>query len=237
LREITFSFPAASVNAIAATQSITASAGGGVILNGSLAPIGNLTPSATTATSGSYLTNKPFTLSGIARPVTISATSSATGVVFTVVGFDARGIAQTASFLGASGGSSTASDFTATGSGTDFTIITAVQTSASMGNFTVGIGATGSSRWIETQIFSNPFNIAISVNPATSGPITIQDTPDDANAAAPVNIFNHATLVAVVAAQQSNYAMPVRFTRAICVPTQIAGATAVSTVNYIQTGV
>ncbi len=100
----------------------------------------------------------------------------------------------------------------------------------------VGTGATGVSAWIETDSFANPFNVSITVNPATSGPITIQDTPDDANAAAPVNIFSHATLVAVVAAQQSNYAFPVRFTRAICVPTQIAGATAASVITYIQAG-
>lgn len=154
------SFPGQTSNAIAATQSITATAGRGVILNGSLAPPWNLTPSATTASSinGS---NMPVQLPGMLRPITVFATSSVTNCIFTVYGADDRGNTITATFTGASGGSTAATDAIATGSGTDFAIVYGINCSASAGNFTVGYGATGVTTWYETTAYVSPFQLTV----------------------------------------------------------------------------
>lgn len=153
-------FPAQSNNAIAATQSITATAGGGVILNGSLAPRSNLTPSATTASTvnGSWL---PVNLGGIARPVTVFATTSATNCIFTVIGRDLRGNLITATFVGASGAATASSVASLATSTVDFAIVLGVVSSASIGNFTVGTGATGVTNFYQTVPDKTPFQIMV----------------------------------------------------------------------------
>lgn len=214
---VRITFPGQNSNAICATQTVTASAGGGVILNGSLAPIGNITPSATTATAVSQFDN-PVVLSGIARPLTVFATSSATGVVFTFVGIDLRGNVITATITGASGGSSSATDAIATTSGTDFHIVTGVRTSASFANFTIGTGATGETNWIVSDLYKTPFSMTVgaSVLTATTTTYSVQDTPDNVQTATAPATFQNATINAIAtAALESNYAFPVSAVRGV----------------------
>lgn len=240
MRPVVLTFPNPSYSAVSATQSITASAGGFAILNGSLAPVGNLTPSASTPTDASFY--KPVVLKGIARPVTIFATSSATAVVFTVIGRDLYGNVITATITGASGGSSSATDAVATTNGVDFNIVTAVKLSASMGNFTIGTGATGVTNWVPLDQWKNPFNVGIAVVTATIAAVTIQDTPNSPglipnwpNTATAPTVFNHATLVSVTANQESNYAYSVQYVRAV-VTTNTATGVGGSVITIGQSG-
>lgn len=179
---INITFPGQSANAIAATQSITATAGGGVILNGSLAPIGNLTPSATTAASTSFrFSNQPVVLAGIARTVAIFATTSATNCIFTVVGQNLRGDTITATVLGASGGGATATvaNSVATTNGVDFHVITGVVSSGSIANFTVGTGATGVTNWCKPSVAANPQFISVGANLTVTGQtVSVESTQD-----------------------------------------------------------
>lgn len=244
MRQVQISFPTASVNAICATQTVTATAGAFLVLNGGLASINNFNAAAS-ATQPAVLiyasspVNNPqyqfVTLPGIARTITSFATSSATGVVFKAFGNDLLGNFITASWTGASGGSSTATDAVATGSGTDFHVIQAISVSASMANFTIGTGASGASLWLQGDQFVDPFNMSISIVTASSQPVTIQDTPDNVNTVTSPNTFNHATLVTVTANTQSNYVLPVLFTRAVFVAT--SQATGSATVYFNQAGV
>ncbi len=215
---VRISFPGQSSNAIAATQSITATAGGGVILNGALAPAGNITPSATTATSISQF-SRPVELAGIARTVSIFATTSATNCIFTVVGLDLRGNVITATIIGASGGvTATAPAALSTTSGVDFHIITGVISSGSIANFTVGTGATGVTNWVVADLFKNPFSMTVgaSVLTATTTTYTVQDTPDNVQTATAPSVFANATLNTIATlALESNYAFPVAAVRGI----------------------
>lgn len=178
---VRISFPGQLNNAIAATQSITATAGGGVVLNGSIALRSNISPSATTASSitGS---NQPVVMAGVARPVTIFATTSATNCVFTVIGLDLRGNVITATINGASGGgaSATVPNNLATTSGVDFHIVNGVVSSASVGNFTVGFGATGVTNFYVTDPYKAPFMVVAGADTsATLTTYTIETTYDN----------------------------------------------------------
>lgn len=221
---VVINFPGSSNNSIALSQSITASAGGGVILNGALAPFGNITPSATTATNSSQFA-KPVLLAGIARPVTITSTTTATAVVFTVIGQDLLGNTITATIIGASGGSTTASDSTATTSGTDFHVVTAVKTSASSTAFSVGTGATGITNWIVTDLYKTPFSLTVGGEvSATTTTYSIQDTPDNVNTATAPVVFTNATINNIATTSlESNYAFPARAVRGIVTTNSATG--------------
>ena len=109
--------------------------------------------------------------------------------------------------------------------------------------FTVGFGPSGTSNWVNLNKFQDPFNVTISViTTGTGAPITIQDTPLDLNATPPTAAFtfNHSTLATVSVSAQSNYTLPVSYTRAICTATlntaSASLATGASTVVYTQAG-
>ena len=207
MRQVSFSYPASDGNAIAATQTITTSTGGFVNLNGDYA----FYP------AGVYGQAAPYAVipGGVQRTVGVFSTGTLTGVIFYASGIDTNGRVATASFAGASGGSSAATDSFATGLG-EFAIVNALFcTSAATSNFTVGVGATGSTRWVMMDAWKNPFNVTVAVVTATGRAVTIQDTPDDPNVATAPTAFSHATLVTVTANQESNYAYPVRFVRGI----------------------
>lgn len=197
------SFPGQSSNAIAATQTITATAGGGVILNGSLSPGPgrNLTPSATQTSTASTMVIaglQPVELRGIARTVTVFATTSATNCIFTVTGLDFRGNVITATFVGASGGSTAATDSLATGSGTDFHVILAIKSSASVANFTVGTGATGVTNFCVMDTYKTPFNVTVGGNlTATTTTYTVQKTFDNVQTTTTPAVFANATVSAI----------------------------------------
>jgi hypothetical protein len=76
--------------------------------------------------------------------------------------------------------------------------------------------------------------VTVAVGTVTSAPITIQDTPNDVQSAAPTLIFNHSSLATVTVSAESNYAFPARFMRFIC--TSTGTATGDSQVTFIQSG-
>ena len=207
MRQVSFSYPAGDANALAATQQILTTTGGYVALN------------------GDYAFYRPGTQgqvplyavmpNGIQRTIGIFSTGQLQAVVFFASGLDTNGRVVTASFAGASGGSSTASDafatFTAEFAQVNALFCTAAATSA----FTAGVGATGSTRWVMMDPWKTPFNVTVAVITATGRAVTIQDTPNDPNLTSSPAVFSHATLVTVTANQESNYAFPVRFVRGI----------------------
>jgi hypothetical protein len=225
MRPVTYSYPTAVFNAVAATQSWTTSTGSYVVLNGSL------TQQVQGTVDGSQ---RYAVLPGIQRTIGIFSTGNLSAVVFYASGTDTRGQVVTASFAGPSGGSSTASDafatFTSEFNQINYLYATAAATSA----FTVGVGATGSTRWTMTDYYIAPFAMTVAVNTASSLPVTVQDTPQNANEVAPTQIFNHSTLATVTTSAESNYAFPARFVRAIFTPT--GTATGAGTVTFIQAG-
>lgn len=206
MRQIQYNYPLSDWNGIAATQSWTTSTGAYVVINGdySLQVQGAVDPAQRYAL-----------LPGIQRTIGIFSTGQLQNVVFYASGLDTNGRVVTASFVGASGGSSTASDAFATFTA-EFNIINYIYaTSAATSAFTVGTGATGSTRWATMDTFKNPFNVSLSVVTATGQAVTVQDTPNNPNLTTAPTVFSHATLQTVTVNQQSNYAYPVGYIRAI----------------------
>ena len=218
-------FPGTSANSIAATQSITATANGFVILNGGLAPVGNLTPSASTPTNSSNV--KPVTLAGIARTVNVFATFSATAIIFTVGGYDLNNNFITATFNGASGGAATATspNTLATSNGVDFHIVSFVQASASVGPISVGTGATGETNWRVMDYYKCPFNVTVGGKlTATTTTYSILDTPDNVQTATAPTTFTNAVINGIATTSlESNYAYPVNAIRGIVTSNSASG--------------
>lgn len=225
MRPVTYSYPTQTFTAVAAAQSWTSATGSYVVLNGSLSQ----------QVQGTSDLDQRFALfPGIQRTIGIFSTGNLSAVVFYASGTDTRGQVVTASFIGPSGGSSTASDAFATMTAEFNKVNYIYATSIASSSFSVGVGATGSTRWTMTDYFVAPFAMTVAVNTATSLPITVQDTPQNANEVAPTQTFNHSTLATVTVSAESNYAFPARFVRAIFTPT--GTATGAGTVTFIQTG-
>ncbi len=226
MRPVSFSFASFQTNVVAATQSWTTATGAYVVLNGSYAKQiqGTTDPSQSVA----------LMPGGVQRTIGVFSTGNLTGTIFLASGIDTNGRVVTASFAGASGGSSTATDAFATGlfefAQLNYLYATSIASSA----FTVGIGASGSTRWVTNDTFQDPFNMAIAVITGT-GSVTVQDTPSDVNTTSTPTVFNHATLVSATTNAQSNYAYPVRYVRAIFTVSP-AATTPGSSVTFIQAG-
>lgn len=230
MRPVQYSFPAPVYNGIGATQSWTTPTGAYVVLNGALSQQvqGTVDPAS-----------RYVQLPGIQRTIGIFSTGNLSGVVFYASGLDTNGRVVTASFIGPSGGSSSATDafatFTSAIAQFEFSVVNYIYaTSIASSAFTVGTGATGSTRWFQTDTFVTPFNVTAAVLTATAAAITIQDTPNDPNVSTAPAVFSHATLVGVVANQESNYAFPVRNVRGIVTTNSATGAG--STVSLQQAG-
>lgn len=221
-----FQFPAPDYNGIAATQSWTTATGAAVTLNGELSQqlYGTIDPA-----------NRYVVLPGIQRTIGIFSTGNLSAVVFYASGLDTNGNVITASFAGASGGSSTASDafatFTTEFHQLNYLYATAAATSA----FTVGTGATGATRWYTADAFATPFAVTLTAVTATAATMTVQNTSDDVNTATAPTTFNHATMVSMTANQQSNFAYPVRYIRAV-VSTNSATNATISSLTVQQAG-
>lgn len=228
MRPVIFSYPAADYNAIAATQNITTSTGAYVTLNGDLTNVGAqaFTP------SGSYAI-----FPGIQRTIGVFSTGNLSAVVFYASGLDTRGVVATASFVGASGGSSAATDAFATGLGEFHRVNVLFCTAAATSNFTAGTGATGSTRWSRSDIHQDPFNmtVAVIISGATTSIMTVQDTPDNAETSTAPVTFNHSSLATVSASAQSNYAYPARFVRGV-VTAMTATAGGAAQLSLLQAG-
>lgn len=221
MREIQFTYPIPVVNSVAATQTTTAS-NTAIVLNGSLSNIANIAN-----LYGGYVaqaTPGP----GIQRTVTITSTGNISTSTFTITGFDLRATGLLSTTV------TGPNNATAT-SGTEFArVLSITPGTLASSNFTVGFGATGSTQWVTPNRFANPFNMSLTVVTVTSAPVTLQDTPDDVQTNPSPTIFNHATLAGVTVNQESNYAFPVRYTRAVFLAT--AAATGSAVVSFLQTG-
>ena len=217
MRPIAITFPIPVVNSVSATQSFTASTQG-VLLNGSLSNVGKV------STQG-YSPNVTFP--GIQRTVTITSTGNINTSTFTITGIDVRGQAVSTTLTGPNGATATTT--------AEFAQVTAITvgTTASS-NFTVGTGATGSSVWVQGNSFTAPFSVTVAVSTVTTAPITIQDTPQDANSVVPTNIYNHPTLATVTVSAESSYTSPVQYMRAIITAT--SNPATASVVTFIQAG-
>jgi hypothetical protein len=226
MRQVTYSYPAPDYNAIAATQSWTTATGSYVVINGDVSQAIQGTPGQNT--------DRYAVLPGIQRTIGVFSTGNLSSVVFYASGLDTNGRVVTASFVGATGGSSTASDSFATFTAEFHQVNYIYATSAATSAFTIGTGATGSTRWVMTDKFKNPFNMSISVITATIAAITVQDTPQDPNTSTAPVTFNHSTLATVTVSAQSNYAYPVNFTRAIVTTNTASGVG--SSVTFQQAG-
>lgn len=226
MRPIVISYPTETANEVCATQTTTAT-DQALILNGSLA-------NRTQYLQTNAVPRAVFT--AIQRSVQISSTGNISTSTFTITGRDVRGVAFTTTLAGPTG------LLIPTHTTQEYNQITAISvgTLATI-PFTIGVGATGSSNPVETNTFGNPFNMSVTVVTGTSQPITIQDTQDNAadTSVSPV-WFSHATLVTVTVNQESNYAFPVRYIRAIFTATAVAAATSSAStagqVTFVQAG-
>lgn len=226
MRQVVFNYPTETAVEICATQTTTATSAA-LLINGGLSNIGNLNGDGYVPVA---------VLPGIQRSIQISSTGNISTATFTISGYDLRATGLLSTTVAGPTGTLIPTHTTI-----EFNRVTAVSvgTLATI-PFTVGVGATGSSNWVMTDKFKNPFNMAISVVTGTSAPVTIQDTPSDPNTNSAPTVFNHATLVTVTVSAQSNYAYPVNYTRAVFVATAVAAATSSATtaasVYFVQTG-
>lgn len=225
MRGITFSFPTQTGNEITATQVTTASAT--LPLNGSLSNITQLNQPVNAAIP--QASPGP----GISRCILVYSSGNISTSTFTFTGFDIRGVAVSTSFAGPTGTA------VPTKSTTEFAVVlTASCQTAATTNFTIGFGASGLTNWVRADQFVTPFALQCSANPATSAPITVQDTFQDPNSAAPTIIFT-GPLSAVTVATQAAYTAPVSWVRGVCTATlapATISATGVATVNFSQAG-
>lgn len=196
MRPCLFTFPAVDQDGIAAAQ--TLGAAGALTLNGALV-------------DGPETMNgrRIVILPGIQRTVTVFSSADLSAVDFTITGFDLRGNAVTETIAGP--------DTTPTTNTTtaEFHIITGVTASAAVASAVeIGTGSSGVTNWYTSDLFKNPTNMTVALGITATANVTVQDTPDDANAAAPSLIFDHPTLAAKTSSAESNYAFPPRFVRA-----------------------
>lgn len=224
-RQVTFSYPAADYNSIAATQSILTSTGAYVVINGDLS---NYLSQMNQA--GGF----QATLPGIQRTIGIFSTGNLSAVVFYASGVDTNGRVVTASFAGASGGSSAATDAFATMTAEFHIVNCFFSTAAATSMFTVGTGATGSTRWFQVDNFVSPVNIGGTIDTATHATVTPQNTADNPNTSTAPTTFNHAT-GAVTADTQFSYTTPVSFVRYIVSTNSATGAAV--TLQWNQAGI
>lgn len=217
MRPVVITFPTPSVNAVCATQTTT-STSQEVALDGGLSNI---------ALKNGQGYSPLVVFPGIQRTISITSTGNISTSTFTITGIDTRSVSLTTTLAGPNG--------TTVNTTTEFNKITAVSVGTlASSSFTVGTGATGSSIWVQGDTFAAPYAVTVAVETASSAPITVQDTPNNVQAAAPTAIYNHSTLATVTVSAESNYAFPARFMRFIC--TASATATGQSQVTFIQAG-
>lgn len=228
MKQVAFSYGPFDTNAIAATQSWTTATGAYVVINGvdySQQVQGTVDPASRYAV-----------IPGVQRTIGVFSTGNLSAVVFYASGVDTTGRVVTASFAGASGGSSTASDSFATFSGVEFHRINYIYaTSAATSAFTVGVGATGSTRWFQTSNWADPVNIGVTVVTSTGRAVTLQNTANDPNVSTSPTTFDHAT-GSLTANTQTSYTVPVSFVRAI-VTTATGGGSGNTQIMFNQAGV
>ncbi len=165
MRPVTFNFPTETQNEICATNA-TAASGTTLVINGSLSNIGRL----------NNIGYSPQAVApGVQRSVTVFSTGNISTSTFTFTGFDVNGIAVSTTIAGPTGTA------IPTNTAQEFSVVTtaSVGNTAATSSFTVGFGASGSTRGVVVDGFANPVNLTIALTKgATSGPVTMQHTFD-----------------------------------------------------------
>ena len=216
MRPVIYQIPAASVNAVALSQTTTATSAV-VVLDGTLRDYALLT-------NGVYQVDLG---DGIQRSATVTSTGDLSTATFTITGINVLGQAVSTSFAGPNN--------TTASTGVQFAAITSVTvgTLATVA-FTVGSGALGVTNWTTMDYFQTPFNVSVScIVLATTNIVTVQDTSQSPSATtfATTMIFTHPTLSALTTSTQGSYAYPVGYIRA-----SFTSATADSSVTITQAG-
>jgi len=204
MRPAVFTFPAVDRDGICASQ--TTAGAGAVIINGAL-----LDRPATMHEVRRVI------LPGIARVVSLYSTGNLSGLTFTVTGTNLRGATITEDITGPNNN-------TVAGS-TEFHSVTAVTADGAVTTAVeVGTGSTGSTNWLRTDDFAAIANVSVGVAITATVSVTVQNTFDDAEAAAPTVTYNHPTLAAATASAESNYAFPPGYVRAVMNSSSGSGA-------------
>lgn len=214
MRQIRYTFPAAVTTAICTAQ--TLGAAGTFAIDGTLADL----PSASRGV-------RRVKLAGIQRTITLTSTGNISGVNFTIVGIDLRGIAVTETIAGPNNNTVTTT--------AQYAEVDSVTTNAAVATATsLGTGSTGVTNWTLMDHFKNPFAATVACVLTATASWTVQDTPDDANdITITPTAFNHPVLAAITASAESNYAFPARFIRGVMNSSSGSGAAVMS---IMQTG-
>jgi hypothetical protein len=215
MRPVVFSFPAAVTTAIATAQTLAGA--GSLVIDGTLLDL--------PATMQGV---RRVILPGIERTVSLTSAGNLSAVNITITGKDLRGATVTETRAGPNANTVFTTAL--------FHEIDSVSTNGALGTaMSVGTGDTGATNWLETDQHADPVNLTVALAITATASVTVQDTPADVNAAAPVaaEIFNHPTLAGVTASTESNYAFPPRYVRGVMNSSSGAGA---FTMTVIQAG-
>lgn len=215
MRPVIFSFPTQTVNSVCATQTTTATSQT-LVLNGSLSNFNaGVTPFAV------------IVAPGIQRSITVTSTGDISTATFTITGIDTSGYAVSTTLTGPNNGTATTV--------AEFFKVTAVSVGTiATSAFTVGVGATGTSRWAMVDTFQNPVAVSIAINTATSAPVSIQHTFDPISTSTSPMIISATGLTTITTATNLSYSENATAYRAIFVAT--GTATGAAQVNIIQSG-
>ena len=215
MRPVIFSFPTQTANSVCATQTTTAT-DQSLALNGSLSNFNaGVTPFAVTVAPG------------IQRTLTVTSTGNISTATFTITGVDTSGYAVSTTLTGPN-----ATTVTTTA---EFFKVTAISVGTiATSAFTVGVGATGTSRWAIVDTFQNPVGVTVAINTATSAPVSIQHTFDPISTSTSPMIISATGLTTITTATNLSYSENATAYRAIFVAT--GTATGAAQVNIIQSG-
>jgi len=215
MRPVIFSFPTQTVNSVCATQTTTAT-DQSLVLNGSLSNFNaGVTPFAVTVAPG------------IQRTLTVTSTGNISTATFTITGVDTSGYAVSTTLTGPNNGTATTV--------AEFFKVTAISVGTiATSAFTVGVGATGTSRWAIVDTFQNPVVVTVAINTATSAPVSIQHTFDPISTSTSPMIISATGLTTITTATNLSYSENATAYRAIFVAT--GTATGAAQVNIIQSG-
>jgi len=212
-RPVVFSFPAVDRDGICASQ--TTAGAGALIINGALLDLPATMQSVTRVV-----------LPGIARVVSIYSAANISALTFTVTGTNLRGAVITEDITGPNA--------TTVAGSTEFHSVTSVTADGAVSSAAeVGTGSTGSTNWWRTDDFATIANISAGIAITATASVTVQNTFDDAEVAAPTVTYNHPTLAAITATAESNYAFPPGRVRAIMNSSSGSGA---FTATFTQAG-
>ena len=215
MRPVIFSFPTQTANGVCATQTTTAT-DQSLVLNGSLSNFNaGVTPFAVTVAPG------------LQRTLTVTSTGNISTATFTITGIDTSGYAVSTTLTGPNNATATTV--------AEFFKVTAISVGTiATSAFTVGVGATGTSRWAMVDTFQNPVGVTVAINTATSAPVSIQHTFDPISTSTSPMIISATGLTTITTATNLSYSENATAYRAIFVAT--GTATGAAQVNITQSG-